>query len=223
MTRPLLLYIGWFSTLVPIAATAAKREQLRGPRLWIVAWLVIMFVSDSLAYYLGTQHLNNRWLSYVSTPLQALVVLWALTLWQSNAVARAAIRNSIPLVMIAVAVLSLFEDRMNFSRYTEPVLATVTLFVALYTVTARSTDEVHPLMRQDWFWICIGVAVKHGATAALTPFAAAFVRSEPELVGRAYQVMAMIYVAAMALLMTGMLCPTSPKFSGISSPLPQSA
>jgi len=191
-------------------AALVKRERPQGPRLWILVWLVALFLSDCVAWWLGINHQNNRWLSYVSTPIQ-------------TAVARATIRNSIPLVLLAVTVLSLLEDRMNFSRYTEPVPATVTMFVALYTVTVRSTDEMNPLLRQDWFWICIGVAVKHGATSALTPFAEAFVHSDPDLVIRAYQIMLAIYVTAMAALTTGMLCPMSPRLSGLSSPLPQSA
>ncbi len=223
MTRPWYLHAGSFSQFLPIVAALVRRERPRGPRAWILVWLGLLLIADWIALYLAIRHANNRWVSYVFTPLQALAVLWAMMLWQRGPVARLAIRNSIPLVLLVVLGMNLFENVDSFSRFTEPLLSMVTLFVALYTLTVLSSEATEPLMRQDWFWICIGVAMAYGATATLTPLAFAFVDSHPEVVRRAYQVRLVVHVLAMSALSIGILCPTSPRFSGTSSPLPQSA
>lgn len=211
MNRPWFLYAGSLSQCVPIVAAVVHRRRPRGARGWILAWLALLLLADGIALYLGRQHLNNRWVSYAFTPLQALAVLWAMSLWQRGTVARLAIRNSIPLVLVVVVGMSFLEDTQSFSRYTEPILSMVALIVAVYTVASRSAATSDPLLRQDWFFIGIGVGLAYGATAALTPLAFAFARSNPELVNRAYFVRMIAHVLAMISISLGMLCPTPPE------------
>ena len=213
MSPPWWLYVGSLSQFAPLATGLAPGRRQRGPRAWVLVWVGLYIATDVISWVLGRQGINNHWVSYVSTPLEAVAILWALSLWQRQAVARTAIRNSIPLVLLALLATIAFEDRNNFSRYTEPVLSMVVLLVALYTLATRSMETTDPLQRQDWFWICIAVAVVYGSIAALTPLAYAFVNTNRELVGHLYQIKTVVHVAAMTGLTIGLLCPTPPALS----------
>src|SRR4051812_48719320 len=128
------LYMGWLCSLVPITAALWARRRPSPPHLLILVFCAVYFMTDSVALYFGpVRHLNNHWISYVATPVEAGLVLWALSLMQVRPVARTAIRNSVPVFILALLGLSLFEDFSNFSRYSEPALAMVVLIISLYT------------------------------------------------------------------------------------------
>jgi len=219
---PIILYFSAASEALPVLAAIIRRHQITASRAWILVWCGIQIVDNVIGKYLGFHHINNHPITYVALPLQGAAILWALSLWQLRPVARLTLRLIIPAFLVAWVVLVLgVEDLFNFSAVAEPVYSLLALGAALFTLLTRSSDASEPLLRQDWFLICSGLALHFSALAVLTPLSAAFVRSDPELVSRAYEVRGAINILSFVIIAAGMLClrpiPSGPSFSPRSS------
>jgi len=125
-------------------------------------------------------------------------------------------------VLVWAALFALVEDRAVDSTVVEPLYMLLALVVTVFTLAARSATERQPLMRQDWFWVCAGLALYLGSNAAFSPLVAALVEHHPDLVLRAFAVKSALDIAAFLTLSVGILCPL-PTPSGASSSPPSSA
>lgn len=200
---------------LPILAGLARPSRVTAPRLFIILWCVVGFAGNMVARWLGSQGINNHFLTYAITPLKGALMLWALSLWQTRPTAKLTIRIMIPAFVIAWAVLTLtVEDINNFSAVAEPVYCLLAIGACVYTLIVRAQETTDPLVRQDWFWICSGFTIVLGMTAFLTPMAAALVREHPDVVVRAYIVRGYLNVIAFLIITIGMLCPPLPTLSG---------
>ena len=145
--------------------------------------LLAVFFALSLTEDLGggwwiALHGNNLWLGYFEAPLNAALVLWSFVPWQRSGTIRLAIRISVVLYAVACVALILTAERpTEFGTYSYPIQSLLILGAAVYTLVtrARSTDE--PLVRQDWFWICIGWCIAHLFTLASYPILNTFLRA----------------------------------------------
>jgi hypothetical protein len=181
-----------------------------------VIWCGLYVLQNAISVPLALAHHNNHWTSYVFVPLQGAAILWALSLWQTRQMARLTIRAAIPGFLAAWLLLLFVEDIHNFSAIAEPVYSLLSLSAALYTLVVRSADAIDSLLREDWFWICAGLSLHFGALIFLTPLGAALVRTNPEIIVRAYYVRALLNVLAYVLITYGFLCPRPLPRSGRS-------
>ncbi len=214
-TRWLLIYIASFSQLLPLVAGLPARRWSISPRGLVILWSTLYFIGDATAFTLARRHTNNHFLTYIFMPVQGAVTFWALSLWQRREVHRIAIRLAIPIFWLAWVVLVLtVENTQNFSAVAEPMYSLLGLTVTIVTLLSRSLVESEPLMRRDWFWVCLGLALHFGFEAALTPFAAAYVRTNPAMVVHALGLRAMITLLAFSMIALGVLCPDSSRARG---------
>lgn len=205
---PPIIYFATAAQLLPLAGGLAARKHADSARVWIMFWGAFYFIGDMSARYLGIHHQNNHFLSYFGTPIQGAAILWALSLWQRQPVARLTMRLAIPVFWIAwVLLVVLVEDVDSFSTVAEPVYSLLGVGAATFTLLTRSNHESEPLLRQDWFWICSGLTIHFGVLAALTPLAAAYVYKDPGLVIQAYVIRAWINIFSFILITIGMACP----------------
>jgi len=198
----------------PVLGGIAARARFTGPRLWVAIWC---FVSLLLDWVMGlAKPGNNLWVIYLVGPLMGSAALYAMAQWQRNYVARITIWLMIPVALAAWA-LAMFsvEDAESFSLVVEPMYSLLCLGAALFTLGQRGLHEDAPLLRQDWFWLCGGLALYYGKSAVSSPVYAALIQSHPELVTRALTLMAATDIVAYLLLLTGILCRPTP--SGASS------
>lgn len=222
MKPPAILYVSIGSQVLPVLAGAYARGRLDSARVWIMLWSSISFMTNIAAGYLAMHRINNHFLSYAEICVQGPVILWALSLWQTKPVARLTFRLIIPPFLIAWVLLTLLvEDTTNFSSIAEPVYSMLALGAALYTVLSRGTQESEPLLQQDWFWICTGLAVHFVGWIVITPLGAAYVRTDPAMFIRASMVQFGINAGSFIVIAIGMLCPrqvqSGPSFSPRSS------
>jgi len=220
---PLILYAGFAAQAAPLATAYVQRAEMTPARFWVFIWLVLWAIMNAAGYVVARLHYNNHFLSYIFTPFQGAAILWALSLYQVRPVARVAIRITIPIFVIAWALALLFiENSRNFSTIAEPVYSILALGTALYTLVTRSSDATEPVTRQDWFWICGGLALYFAALTVLLPLAAATVYSRPDITTRAYVVDTIVNILACLCLANGFLCsarstPSGSFFSPASS------
>ncbi len=218
---PVILHVATAAQISPVLGGWVARARLTAPRLGILTWCALKSGIDVGALVLASRGINNHWLTYVFLPIEAALILWALSYWQGQ-VAKLAMRLAIPLFLVAWLVLvAVVEDTGTFSQVGEPVHALLGLVAALFTVGTRAYGESDPLVRQDWFWICIGLALYFGTTATLTLLGAILVAQRPDLVDAAFKVKAVVDILAFAAITGGMVCPKPQPRSGVSfSPAP---
>lgn len=202
--------------LPPLAGVLRHRETT-SPRVWIMLWCILYLLANAVAEILVRHQLYNHPVTYFEVPAQGAVILWGLSLWQLTPTSRMTMRFLIPLLLVCwIPLVVLFEDIHAPSSVAEPVYCILALGAAAYTLVTRSLDETEPLLRQDWFWICVGMSIHFAAIAVLTPIARRYMETNVLLVTRAYQVRAVVNVLGFILITVGMLCPR-PARSGLSS------
>ena len=70
----------------------STKTEISLPRRLIMVWLLIFFVSDLAFLITLSRGANNLWLRYIFNPTSDVVVLLALSLWQSHPLRRIGIR-----------------------------------------------------------------------------------------------------------------------------------
>lgn len=214
---PWPIYASIVSQYLPLAAAAVRHKQLTRPRAFVLAWVALYVVSNIVAVSFARRGLNNHWVTTVFTPFEGAAILWALSLWQHRPVPRLTMRLAIPFFVVAWALFTLtIEDIRNFSLAAEPLYSLLALGAALFTLVTRGADTSEPLTRQDWFWICGGLALHFGGLAVVLPLSAGLVHTNPEVVVRAYTVRAVVNVFAFICIAIGFLCPKPAAPSGSS-------
>ncbi len=213
---PWPVFVSVASQLGPIGVAAARPTQVRGGGLWVVIWCGLYAAENAIAIPLAVTHHNNHFLNYIFVPFQGAAILWALSLWQTHQMARLTVRAAIPGFLMAWVLLLFVENLHGFSAIAEPVYSLLALGAALYTLVSRSTDATSSLLREDWFWVCSGLALHFGALAFLTPLGAALVHTNPEIIARAYFVRSFVNILAFVLITIGLLCPRPLQRSGRS-------
>jgi hypothetical protein len=219
---PATLYISSASQLGPIVVALARPARLSGGARWVAIWCGTYAAENAIALPMALAHHNNHILNYIFVPIQGAAILWALSLWQTQQMARLTMRAAIPGFLVAWTLLLFVENLHGFSAIAEPVYSILALGAALYTLVVRSSDATSSLLRQDWFWVCAGLALHFGALVFLTPLGAALVNTNPEIVVRAYYVRSFVNILAFTLMTIGLLCPrplphSGPFFSPASS------
>jgi hypothetical protein len=210
MKVPLIFYFSMWSQAVPIAVGILARRRLTSARVWIMFWCAIYLIVNLAAKYLASRGMNNHFLTYLALPVQCLGVMWALSLWQKSATARLTLRIAVPVFLVAfIVVTRFFENIRNFSAIAEPVYSIVALGAAIATLLSRSPDEEGALLSQDWFWVCVGLILHFGALAVLTPLAAHYLTTDPQLVIRAYVIRGYVNTAAFLVIAIGIFSPSS--------------
>ncbi len=162
-------------------------------------------------------------------PIELATVLLALAWWHPAGPRRSALRTTIPLFVIGWVLLIVFvEAGDSFNMVAGPLKSLLLLGASVWTLLLALRVEEGSLVRQDWFWITIGLALKYGCETAIEPLSRMLVQEHGDLVLLALKAKSVADVAASLLIARGMLCPVPPlrassgHTSSASSPSPSS-
>ena len=221
MKIPLVVWIAVWCQLLPLAAALARPRWLRGPRVGVALWLVLLLLNDATSWTWSHWLLlgNNHVVSYVFMPIQGVVVLWAIAQWQVRPLLHLTVRLCIPLLLVWWTVDILFlEDLSSFSVIGSPVASLLTLAAAMLAIVTRARDTEVPVLRQDWLWILIGLASFFATSATVTIVSGAAIASgEYALAVRASILKASIDIIAFVMMTGGFLWAPRQTSSGDSS------
>lgn len=185
-----------------------RRASLTPARKWIVGWSAFLVASDSLVLALALAGRNNHWMTYIATPVEAGLVLWAQSLWQLSPLSARVMRVTIPVLWVGwVVIVLLVEDIRTFSLLAQPIQSLVLMGPAIGTLVMRTFREPGRLREQDWLWIGVGVVVHFASSVALPPASYLLLTKSPRLVVRAYEVRGALNILAFALIARGFFCP----------------
>jgi hypothetical protein len=203
---PLIVWIAAWGQFVPLAAALARPRALRGARLGVATWLLLMILMDALSWIwsIGLGRGNNHWVSFAFVPFQGVAVLWAIALWQERPLLRLTLGLCVPLLLIWWAVdIAVLEPIDTFSGIGSPVYNILILAAATLTLATRARATEEPLLRQDWLWILAGLAIFFATNATITIVQGASIASgDYALAIRAGNLKAALDICAY-LLMTG--------------------
>jgi signal transduction histidine kinase len=215
---PLIAFIAAGMQLVPVAVALARPRWLRGPRLGVAIWLVLLALMDvsGLAWTFWLKLGNNHAITYIFAPVQGAVLLWAISLWQVRPVLRTTVRLLIPLLLAWWAAnIALIENLDSFSVVGSPVYHLIALSAALLALVTRARDAEEPLLRADWLWILVGIALFFAANASVTIVQGVAIEAmDYPLAARAGVLKSIIDVVALLVMTGGFLWPPRPTSSG---------
>ena len=215
---PWVLHAATLSQALPLLAALRYGPRLPTTRKWVVLWCVTMLASDAAQFWLRGPSTSNLWLEYIVVPLHSTIMLWTLSLWQTDPISRLAFRVAIPLHLLALAaIIPAVESGAAFYQFTRPFQSLVLMAASLYTLVRRASAEPERVTSRDWFWITLGTSMFFAIRVALAPFVAIMLGTNTELTRLAYVVSAWIDIAALALIARGMVCPLPQTRSGGSS------
>jgi phospho-N-acetylmuramoyl-pentapeptide-transferase len=179
-TIPWILHVAVASETLPILAGLAKPARLRGARGFIAAWCAVLLAHNAAAFILGRQQINTHFLTFIATPIEGVLILWGLSLWQVRPMARLTLRIMILPFIVAWGILSLtMENVRSFSAVAEPVYCLLALGAALYTVVVRGlliliSVAISVLLWMDltnpYVWACLLVTAGFGLIGFLDDY-----------------------------------------------------
>lgn len=171
MKIPLILYVAFYTTFLPIVVGAFRWRRLTPAHRLLLGWLVSIQIGSIAGrlWVLMNGGANNLFLSYVFLPVQGILVLLAMAEMQVQPVARRTARFCIPLLIVWWAVVfAFFEDRSNFSVLGSPILGLIVLAASLFALVSHGAVDDEPMLRSSAAWILAGVAVYFATNATIT-------------------------------------------------------
>ncbi|HEV8196221.1 MAG TPA: hypothetical protein VGP87_06250 [Gemmatimonadales bacterium] len=139
-------------------------------------------------------------------------------------------RAVVPLFTVVwFLIIAFVETGESFNVMTGPLKSLVLVAASVITLLLALRVEEGSLIRQDWFWITIGLSLKYGCEAALDPFSRLLVQAHPDIVLAALKAKSVADVIASLAIAGGILCPVPPlrassgPTSPASSPSPSSS
>ena len=206
------------SQAIPPLGALRFGRRLPAARRWVVGWALVLLGNDLTQLAFAQSGRHNLGIRYLVGPVETGVVLIALSLWHGDSVARLALRVAVPVFTLIWFLLVAFVERTDtFGLVTGPLQALVLLVASLGTLLLRVRSQEGGLLQEDWFWVCAGLSLWYGTSAALEPLSRLLVAEHPSVVSSAYQVKAVVDILASLIIARGMLCPIPPRPSGGSS------
>jgi hypothetical protein len=176
-------------------------------RIPLLVHLGAVSEADAAQLWMAVHGVKNIWVGNVVTPIAGALVLWALSCWQAEPVARLTFRLAIvPFLAVWAALTLAFDRTSNFSLAAAPMANLVCLGAAAYTLVARSRREAGELTRQDWFWVSAGMALYFGTFSMIDPLSALFVHADTQLMAWAYEILAVLAIAGFLAIARGVTC-----------------
>lgn len=194
-----------------MAVLAWWGRQPPTPLRRLAVWSLFLLVTDLLEFVAGAATGNNLWLEYVVLPLELCFTLWILAAWQPDRRWSRRYEIAIPVIVAVVAVLLLAVDpAAQFYLWIGPVLSLVAVLATMLTLIPRSLLSRTTLTNQDWFWVCLGLALFWACFAPVPPFMQAFLGTRTEWVVGFLLTRAWLTVAAFLLITWGVFCQRLP-------------
>jgi len=218
-----LFYISSASQAAPALAAVRHGRNLPMARRWTVAWGLAGLAFDAILLFYALRGRNNHWLSYVSGPSQTVLALIALSHWQPSVSGRQFLRvTAVAFVATIVVLVVSVENTATFSLVRRPVESLLLVVASLGTLLLLVRQEQGNLFQRDWFWICVGLALRYGAAVALDPLARLLIGDSRTVVLSGLKVKAVVDMAAYLLIARGVWCPVLPQHSSGRSSLEHS-
>jgi hypothetical protein len=149
----------------------------------IAAYCALGFLQSMYLYALVFQGRHNLAAIHLFIPVQAIMMLWALALWQTRERQRLTVAMIIPLYILVWAALTMtVESFGTFPRYVKIVEGLLVISVAAFTLVDRSQHITSPIAAYPWFWVCSALVMYLSFGAIVNPVSSLLLPYAPDRV-----------------------------------------
>jgi hypothetical protein len=202
---PLIVHLGAWLQILPVVAYAASRIRTR-PARWIALACAVSIVADLVSMVMSGRGLSNHVVTYVSSPLFAILLLAGLREWQLTRAEWHGFTVASALFLLSTLVLVAFvEDIGTFNRGIGPFYSLALMIGGLWTLARRTLENrASPVYQSDWFWVALGLAIYGASTALASPIAGYLIANDrADLVVVAWKIRAVFVIASFGLVAWG--------------------
>lgn len=176
MKLPIISYIELASNLLPIAAGALRRRELRPEMRALFGYVVISFAVELFTLYLAFQSVNNLWALHI----YAIVEFIFMVVIFSRFGEMAAYRKFAPLFIAAYSVIwivskVLVESFEAFDQYSSPAANLLLILIALRALPLSAQVVERVIWRTSFFWFSVAVLFKFAGDFTLYLFGEWFI------------------------------------------------
>lgn len=158
---PALIYVGFFSGLLPLGAGICLWNR-SPPSLRILTGLLLYGAISSIAcVLLAFLRGNNMVLLHIYTLVSYLLIALLFSYWQQRRAARY-MRISIPVFFLIYIFLLLlgYENLQTANKYSLSIHGIFIAFISLYTLYTTLRHHIdYPVYRDERFWVSFGVFI----------------------------------------------------------------
>ena len=196
---------------MPVLTAFAKRVRTPSQRI-IAAYCILGFIQSIYLTVLATAGTHNLWLIHAFVPVQGVMFLWALALWQTRERARITIFMVIPLFVAVWLGLTLtVESLEGLPRYVKIIEGLLVIAVAAYTLVTRSLHITGPVTSHAWFWISAAMVMYLSFGAILSPISSLLLPYAPERVSIMFRVNAVLLLICNLMFARAMVVSPAPR------------
>lgn len=202
---PLIVHLGAWLQVLPIVAFAATRIRTR-PGRWIALACVVSLAADLVSMVMSGRGLSNHVVTYVSSPLFAVLLLAGLREWQlTRAEWHGFTGVSLLFLLTTLLLVAFVEDIGTFNRGIGPFYSLALMVGGLWTLARRTLEtRATPVHQSDWFWVALGLAMYGASTALASPIAGYLIaKGRPDLVILAWKIRAVFVIVSFSLIAWG--------------------
>ena len=222
-TLPPVIWLGLGIQILPSIAYAAAARRSHAA-LAVALGSAVSLAADLVSLVMTERVSNNHLVTYLSSPIFAVLLLAGLREWQVTPRARQVFTITILTFLVSTVLLIAFvEDVSTFNLGIGPLYSLMLLAGGLWTLARRASEvEIAPLYKCDWFWVALGLAMYGASTALASPVGGFFLsRQRSDLVVVAWEIRAVLVTLAFLLMSWGIYRgPMVSKFSTIGTIAP---
>ena len=173
---PLISILSAISTPLPFIAAllCLNLKNLSKDIKTLLGYLGIATLAELILAILLFYGIHNNLVVHIYTPLEYIFVASLLMFWQQKAESAALVRLSIPLYLLAYAVIKIFgwEDfsAHTVNYLTRPIALILLNGFALYTLLTLWQHTSQPLYRSGRFWVLAAFTIYYSASIIVVAF-----------------------------------------------------
>ncbi len=176
MKLPIISYIELASNILPIAAGAVRRRELRPEMRALLAYVVFSFAVELFTLYLAFQRVNNLWAVHIYTIVEFIIMVMIFSRFEQMAAHRKFARLFIAVYSVIWIVSKVFVESFDqFDQYSSPAANLLLILIALRALSLSAQTVERVIWRTSFFWFSVAVLFKFAGDFTLYLFGEWFI------------------------------------------------
>jgi|GEM_PF-2716429 len=165
---PIISLVAIAVSLVPCIVGWYCYNRLGKELRILLLYSAIEAVASLIGMVLAFNGINNHWLGHVYTPIRFGLLMWILSLWQTDARMKKAFIITLGLYIVFFFTgLMHFESILQFNSVTGPVSCLLLVFGSLITLIGVVAKAETPWFRNPGVWVSLGAMIYFGGISIL--------------------------------------------------------
>jgi len=161
LNLPPLTLLGSFSIFIPFFVALYFYKKFDKITKLFFTYLALSAFFETLMIIWVIKGEHNLWIAHVFTPIEYGLLAYMLSCWQENQSFKKFIRVSIPIVILLIISLNLFdvEPTNTFDYISIPVTSLLLAAFSWHILHQMSIQDTGNLLKNHKFWITVGIFI----------------------------------------------------------------